>query len=158
MRGAVVGCLLIAACGGTGAGEGRFVAATVDGQSWRALGQGSLLTAASGSTTMTILGYTPLPGSTLQADRSRPMLEIIFSDVVPTAGTYDVATTTFMTVMYMPDQSRLFGGESGAVVIAHITTSAVDGSFALTGLLAPSGPDTVSITDGSFSVPTGIVP
>jgi hypothetical protein len=138
--------------------DGRFVAATVDGQIWRASGQGSFFTSTNGSTTMTILGYTPLPGSTLQADRSKPMLEIVFSEVLPTAGTYDVATTTFMTVMYMPDQNRIFGGQTGVVVIPHITTSTVDGTFAFTGLLAPNGPETVSVTDGSFSVPLGTVP
>jgi hypothetical protein len=119
------------------------------------MGQGSKLTTADGMTSLTILGYTPLPGSTKQADRSKPMLEILFSGVVPVAGPYDVATTTSMTVMYMPDQTRIFGGETGTVVISHIAAEAVDGTFDLTAILAPSGPDTITVTGGSFSVPIG---
>jgi hypothetical protein len=156
VRAFVAGCVLIAACSGGGAAGGGgagSVAATVNGQRWQVLGQGSVLTTADGTTSLTILGFTPLPGSTKQADRSKPALEIVFSGVVPGAGSYDLATTAFLSVMYWPDQTHVYGAETGSLVISRITADHVDGTFDFTAILAPSGPDTVTVTDGSFSVP-----
>lgn len=155
MRIVVVTCALLAACGVSGGGAGSgSVAATVDGQGWAVTGQGSELTTAQGTTTLTILGFTPLPGSTKQADRSKPALEIVFQGV-PAAGSYDVAATPALSIMYWPDQNRVFGATAGTLAIAHIDADATDGSFSFIATLAPSGPDTVTITDGSFSVPIG---
>ena len=146
---------MIAACGGgSGAGGGGgFVKATVDGQAWRVDGHGAAFTTVDGTTTLTIDGFTPLPGSTKQADMSRPALNILFSGAVPTAGSYDIATTANLFVMYLLDQSHGYGAETGTVVISHISADHADGSFDFTAILAPSGPDTVTVTAGSFSVP-----
>jgi len=158
MRMAATACLMLAACGGGGGAGADFVAATIDGQSWRASGHGSLLSTANGQTTLTILGYTPLPGSTKQADMSKPALEVVFSGGRPAAGGYDVATTTELSVTYWPDRSHAYGASTGMVVISSISTGRVDGTFAFTAILAPNGPDTVTVSDGAFSVPIGVVP
>jgi len=153
-----LGCLVIAACGGGGGEPGAgFVAATVDGQSWRASGQGSFLTTANGQSALTILGFTPLPGSTKQADMTKPTLEFVFSGELPAAGSYDVATTSSLSVTFWPDQTHAYGASSGAVVIASISAGHADGTFAFTAVLAPSGPDMVAVSDGSFSVPISAV-
>ena len=156
MRIGVVAIALLAACGGGGGGTGAgSVAATVDGQRWSVTGQGSALTTAQGITAFTILGFTPLPGSTKQADRSKPALDIVFNDGVPAAGNYDVTNTPGLSIMYWPDQTRVFGATEGTLTIAHISATAADGSFSFVATLAPSGPDTVTVTDGSFAVPIG---
>jgi hypothetical protein len=128
------------------------VAATVDGVAWRVTGTGAVLTTAAGVPSLTVTGYTPIAGST-QADRDRPQLEIVFTGVVPAAGAYDIATTASLTVMYMPDRASIYGADSGEVRIAAIDSDSVDGSFAFVATLAPAGPDVVTVTDGSFSVP-----
>jgi hypothetical protein len=139
-------------CGGGGAGE-FFVAATIDGVDWRVAGQGSELTTATGETSLTILGYTPLAGSK-QADTTKPALEIVFAAVVPAAMTYDIANTTSLTVMYAPDRSTIYGGDTGTVTITRITSTLVDGTFAFTAT-APGASQPVVVTDGAFHVPIG---
>jgi hypothetical protein len=155
MRIAVLTCAFLAACGGGGGAGPGSVAATVDGQRWTVTGQGSVLTPVQGMTAFTIVAYTPIPGSTKKADLSKPALEIVFSDGVPAAGSYDIAATPALSIMYWADQNRVFGATEGTLVIAHISATAADGSFSFTATLAPSGPDTVTVTDGSFSVPIG---
>jgi len=155
MRIMVVACAFLAACGGGAGGPGAgSVTATVDGQPWTVSGHGAVLTPVPGMTTFTITGYTPLPGSTKQADRSKPVLAIVFQ-AVPAAGSYDIATTPALSVMYWTDQNHVFGATEGTLVIAHITATAADGTFSFTATLAPSGPDTVVVANGSFSVPIG---
>lgn len=55
--------------------------------------------------------------------------------------------------MYMPERTSIYGADSGEVRIAHIDSDSIDGSFAFVAKLAPAGPDTVTVTDGLFSVP-----
>ena len=142
-------------CGGGGGGASQyFVAATIDGVAWRALGQGSRFTTTTGEPSLTILGYTPLPGSSKQADTTKPMLEFVFSGVIPTAGTYDVATTSALTAMYMPERTTLYGGDTGSVTIATITSTMTDGTFTFVAT-APGKPAPVAVTDGSFRIPIG---
>jgi hypothetical protein len=145
---------LAVGCGGGGGGAGEFfVAATIDGVEWRSVGQGSELTTATGERSLTILGYTPLAGSK-QADTTKPALEIVFDAVVPTAGTYDIANTSSLTVMYVPDRSTIYGGETGSVTIARITSTLVDGTFAFTAT-GPSASQPLVVSDGTFHVPIG---
>jgi hypothetical protein len=147
--------MLAAGCGsggGSGAGE-LFVAATIDGVAWRVVGQGSELATATGEISLTILGYTPVAGSK-QADTTKPELEIVFNGVVPAAGTYDVATSSSLTVLYMPDRSVIYGGDMGNVTITGITSTLVDGTFAFAAA-APGVSEPVAVTDGSFHVPIG---
>jgi hypothetical protein len=146
-----------AACGGGGVGGGGdgFMAATVDGVTWRAIGAGSVLTIDGGAPTLTVLGYTPIGGSNKQADRDKPQLEIVFTGGEPGPGTYDIAATPSLTVMYMPERTSIYGADSGEVRIAHIDSNRIDGSFAFVATLAPSGPDTVTVTGGEFSVRLG---
>ena len=127
--------------------------ATIDGVAWRATGAGSVFTIDGGAPTVTVLGYTPITAGSKQADRDKPQLEIIFNDGEPAPGTYDIAATPSLTVMYMPERSSAYGADSGEVRIAHIDSDSMDGSFAFVATLAPAGPDTVTVTDGSFSVP-----
>jgi len=144
------------ACGGTAAGVGRgSMTATVDGVAWRATGVGSVLTLDGGAATVAVLGYTPIAAGSQQADRDKPQLEILFTGGEPVPGTYDIAATPRLTVMYMPDRTSGYGADSGEVRIAHIDSHSVDGSFAFVAKLAPSGPDTVTVTDGEFSVSLG---
>jgi hypothetical protein len=142
---------------GSGGGDdsgASFVAATIDGVAWRALGQGSRLTTATGEPSLTILGYTPLGFGSKQADDTKPMLELVFTGVVPEAGTYDVATTSSLTAMYMPDSTVLYGGDTGSVTIARITSAMADGTFAFVAT-APGVSMALTVTDGSFRVPIG---
>jgi hypothetical protein len=153
MRRLLIAALLAAGgcgSGGSGASGDLFVAATIDGVAWRVAGVGSVLTTTTGEPSLTILGYTPLSGSK-QADDTKPMLDIIFSGVVPTAGTYDVATTSALTVMYMPDRSTIYGADTGSVTISSITSSMVDGTFAFTGS-ALGVTEALAVTGGSFHV------
>jgi hypothetical protein len=131
------------------------MAATVDGVAWSATGVGSVLTIDGGAPTLTVLGYTPIAGSSKQADRDKPQLEILFTDGEPAPGTYDIAATPSLTVMYMPARTSVYGADSGEVRIAHIDSNSVEGSFAFVATLAPAGPDTVTVTDGEFSVRLG---
>lgn len=146
---------MLVGCGGGGGGAGEFfVAATIDGVDWRSVGQGSELTTATGETSLTILGYTPLAGSK-QADTTKPALEIVFDGFVPIATTYEIANTSFLTVMYAPDRSTIYGGgETGEVTIARITSTVVDGTFAFTAT-APSASQPLVVSDGAFHVPIG---
>ena len=145
--------MLAAGCGnggGDGAGE-SFVAAKIDGVAWGVVGQGSELTTAAGEPSLTILGYTPLPAAK-QADTTKPQLEILFSGIVPTAGGYDVATTGYLTLMYMPDRTTLYGDDTGTVTITGITPTMVEGTFTAVAT-APGVTQALTITDGSFHVP-----
>jgi hypothetical protein len=144
--------VLAVGCGsGGGAGGDAFVAATIDGVAWRVVGEGAELTTATGEPSLTILGYTPLAGSK-QADDSKPMLDIVFTGVVPAAGAYDVATTSYLTVMYMPDRQLIYGADTGTVTITTITPSMVEGTFAFTGS-ALGVSQALTVIDGSFHVP-----
>ncbi len=149
----MIGVLLVVGCGsgGNGASGDSFVAATVDGVGWRVVGVGSVLTTAAGKPSLTILGYTPLPGSTKQADTTKPMLDIVFSGVVPVAGSYDVAMTDSLTVMYMPDRSIIYGADTGNVTITTITSSMVEGTFAFSGS-ALGVAQALAVSEGSFHV------
>jgi hypothetical protein len=130
------------------------MAATVDGVAWRATGAGAVLTTPAGVPSLTVIGYSPVAGST-QADRDKPQLEIVFTGSEPPAGTYDIVTTASLTVMYMPDRASVYGAYSGRVTIAHIDSDSADGSFEFIAELAPAGPDVVLVTEGTFSVPIG---
>jgi hypothetical protein len=141
--------LLVAGCG-AGADD-YYMTARIDGQLWRARGQGSEFAAV---TSFTVLGYTPLDGSR-QADPAKPQLEIVFSGVIPQAGSYDIATTASLTVMYMPDPQTIYGASSGVVQMSRITANVADGTFAFMALLAPNGPQLLNVTEGSFHVPIG---
>jgi hypothetical protein len=149
----LIGALLAVGCGsgGNGASGDSFVAATVDGVAWRVVGVGSVLTTTTGEPSLTILGFTPLPGSTKQADTTKPMLDIVFSGVVPAAGSYDVATTDSLTVMYMPDRSIIYGADTGNVTITTITSSMVEGTFAFSGS-ALGVAQALAVSEGSFHV------
>ena len=163
MRALIVGFLLLGACGSEAApGEGKFVAAMIDGVSWRATGEA---TTHFDSRTSTVLfgirGYTPLPPSDVMSNApapGTPRLNIGFTGGDHQPGSYDIATTADMTVTYGPDENRSFAAQTGTVVISRIDQSGVDGTFSFTGRLTPDGPDTVAVTRGSFSAPIGIVP
>jgi hypothetical protein len=152
----IVLAMFIAGCGsGASGGSGEyFVAATINGAAWRVLGQGSRLTTATGEPSLTILGYTPLDAGSKQADDTKPMLELVFTGVIPETGTYDVATTSSLTAMYMPDRTTLYGADTGSVTIASITSTMADGTFAFVAT-APGASATLTVADGSFHVPIG---
>jgi hypothetical protein len=90
----IAAAALIAGCGGGGDGGagGDYMAATIDGQQWRATGAASELTTATGVTSLTILGFTPLQPGSKQADETRPEIDIVFDGMVPHAGRYDIPT------------------------------------------------------------------
>jgi len=157
-----VGCLLIAACDEAQPGQGKFMAATIDGTYWRATGQASQQ-AILDMHYFGIRGYTPMmpaaDGSFTNAPApGEPRLDIIFTNIPPEPGTYDIATTTNIAVTYGPDESRTSAAQTGTVEITRIAQYGVDGTFAFTGSLTPGGPDTVAVTQGSFSAPILIVP
>jgi hypothetical protein len=151
-RSAALLVLLVGACGSQSGGAG--VAATIDGQRWSAVGQGSEFTpVAGGPTTFTILGYTPLSPGSKQADQTKPQMEFVFRDIVPTAGMYPVEANGPVAVMYMPDRLSLYGGYEGNIQIVRITPDHADGTFDFKAKKAPDGTPILTFTDGSFSVP-----
>lgn len=149
-----VAAALIAGCGG-GAGGDASMAATIDGQPWRATGQGSELTTAGGVTSLTILGYTPLAAGSGQADGSKPEIDIVFDGTVPSAGSYDIPGFAALSIIYSPSTPMFYGAMTGTVRIARISADAVDGTFAFVAPRVADDPQPVNVTDGSFNVPIG---
>src|SRR6185436_19909628 len=95
-----VAAAVIAGCGGGAAGGDYYMAATIDGEQWRTTAQGSELTTASGITSLTILGYTPLGPGSKQADGTKPQIDIVFNGTVPQAGSYDIPAFTALSIIY----------------------------------------------------------
>jgi hypothetical protein len=148
-----IAAALIAGCGGDGGGD-DYMAATIDGQQWRATGQGSALTTASGVTSLTILGYTPLGGGSRQADGTKPQIDIVF-ETVPPVGSYDIPAFTALSIVYSPSTPMFYGAMTGTVRISRINADLAEGTFAFVAPRSQADPQPVNVTDGSFHVPIG---
>src|SRR6185369_12803605 len=113
-------------------------------------GQGSELTTATGALSLTILGFTPLAPGSRQADASKRQLDIVFSDVVPPEGSYDIPSFTQLHVIYSPGSPAIYGAMTGVVAISRITSDLADGTFSFVAPKVPDDPQPVTVTDGSF--------
>ena len=146
---AVAAGLLAAACGG-GANDGGM-SATIDGKLWHSPGQGSIVTGSDGATSFDLFGYTLLPNSLL-IDSSKPQLQIIFAQGVPSPGTYAVDGVA-VNVEYLLNPNVWYDGSNGSVQVTSMSTSRAQGAFNFELQSPINNPAVLTVTDGAFDVP-----